>query len=156
MAKEKETQEKKDFSTGRLSSFLATIYNTSSVFAPVRIEYDDIVDTSNFRLSSEIIRDKVASGNVGAGEQGIFDFQADEKVTKENMPTDVELALRSGKLDKADVQKLQKLYDDKAQSDVETERTKSALEAERKASKKRSDKVDEMLGVNNTLEDSRV
>lgn len=120
-----------------------------------KVEYDDIVDTSNFKLSSEKIRDKIATGNVGAGEQGLYDFKEDEKVTPENCPTDVEIALRNGKLDKADIQKLQEVYSDKAKDDVETERTKSALEAERKASKDRQDKIDERLGLN-TLEDSKV
>lgn len=121
-----------------------------------KVEYDDIVDTSNFKLSSEKIRDKIATGNVGAGEQGLYDFKVDEKVTPENCPTDVEIALRNGKLDKADIQKLQEVYSDKAKDDVETERTKSALEAERKASKNRDKAVDDILGVNQTLEDSKV
>lgn len=125
-------------------------------FSIPRVEYDDIVDTSNFKLSSEKIRDKIATGNVGAGEQGLYDFKEDEKVTHKNCPTDVEIALRNGKLDKADIQKLQDVYSDKAKDDVETERTKSALEAERKASKNRDKAVDDILGVNQTLEDSKV
>lgn len=137
------------------SQFLYDLYKFRILPTVGKFEYDDIVDDTNFRRSSERIRDKILTGNVGAGERGLYDFQENEKVTKENSPTDIEIDLRSGKLDKADIQKLEKVFNDKAVQDVETERTKKALEAERKASKDRQDKLDERLGIK-TLEDNQV
>lgn len=112
------------------------------------VEYDDIVDTSHFRLSRDMKRDLVVSGNVGSGEQGLYDYQGDDKITKDNLVTDTELLLRSGKLDKADVQKLRDLADKSVSSDLEVKNAKAALDKAEQASHNRLAKVDEMLGVN--------
>lgn len=114
------------------------------------VQYDDIVDTSHFKLSREIKRDMVASGNLGAGEQGVFDYKDGEKITKENAVTDTELLLRAGKLDKADVQKLRDLADKASVSDIQNQSEKQALAQAEKASKNRLAKMDEILDVNQT------
>lgn len=106
-----------------------------------------LVDDSNFKTTSERKRDMILSGNIGAGERGVYDYEADSKITKENLVSDIEIALRDGKLDKADVQKLLEIYKDKAVDDIKTEQEKSALEAEEKASKNRTAAIDKQLGI---------
>lgn len=57
------------------------------------IDYDDIVDRSSFVPSAENVRKAVISGQ-GLGKKGVYD---------KTRPSDFILALRSGKLDKAEV-----------------------------------------------------
>lgn len=126
---------------------LASVLGKPWNFKPT-IKYDDIVDDSNFRSSAETKRDMIASGKIGAGEQGVYDYQENEKITSENLVSDVEIALRSGKLDKADVQKLQEMYAEKGADDVQSAREKQALEKENAKSKNRLKELDDKLGIN--------
>lgn len=57
------------------------------------VKYDDIVDKSSFVPSAENVRKAVISGQ-GLGKKGVYD---------KTRPSDFILALRSGKLDKAEV-----------------------------------------------------
>lgn len=111
-------------------------------------EWDKIVDDSNFRTTSEIKRDMIASGNVGVGEKGLYDYDSEQKITKENVVSDIELALRNGKLDKADVQKLRELSDKSAQEEINQTKESKLLSDAEKASKNRTAAIDKMLEVN--------
>lgn len=126
-------------------------FKKSLSFVPLACPYDDIVDETNFKRSSEIKRDMVASGNIGAGERGIFDYQEGEQITKDNIISDVEIALRSGKLDKADVQKLRELADVEAVSTIRQKKESELLEQADKAQKNRTAKLDQQLGINQDL-----
>lgn len=64
-----------------------------------KIKYDKIVDKSQFRQDSDNIRQFVSNG-VGSSGSGTYD---DPK----NMPSDLEVRIRSGKLDKAEISQLQ-------------------------------------------------
>lgn len=116
--------------------------------AEMQQEYDDIVDDSNFRRDSEKIRDMLVSGTVGSIEKGLYDYQEDEKITKDNVVSDIEIAIRSGQLDKADVQKLKEALDSKIVADKQEADDKQLLEAERQAQKNRTKALDKQLGVN--------
>lgn len=64
------------------------------------IEYDDIVDTSTFIPDSENIRTASLSG--AGGKKGVYD-------DVENLPSDLAVRIRSGKLDRAEIaQELEK------------------------------------------------
>ena len=65
-------------------------------------EYDDIVDDSDFKPSAERIRDNDFRGTASGADSGLYDYEAGKPI-KEKV-SDVELLLRNGKLDKADVQ----------------------------------------------------
>lgn len=64
------------------------------------IEYDDIVDTSTFIPDSENVRTASLSG--AGGRKGVYD-------DVENLPSDLAVRIRSGKLDRAEIaQELEK------------------------------------------------
>lgn len=115
----------------------------------VSIKYDDIVDRSKFVSTAETKRGKIA-GNVGAGEVGLYDYQADEKIDSKNRISDIELLIRAGKLDKADIQTLKKLREQQMISENEAE----ALKEEDKANRTRQGKLDKLLGIDDKNESS--
>lgn len=114
------------------------------------VKYDDIVDYSHFKPSSELIRDKIASDTVGAGDVGLYDFEAGVRITKDNDISDIELALRSGTLDKADVQKLQQLYSVAAKDSISEQKEKALLDKERRAQQNRTAALDKELGISSS------
>lgn len=63
-------------------------------------EYDDIVDRTDFRPDSETVRG--ASISSVPAMKGIYDYE-DGEVTDDKRPSDIIMALREGKLDKADL-----------------------------------------------------
>lgn len=130
------------------NDFLKKVYDKKAQPEKEKIKYDDIVDTSNFMPSSEKKRNMIATGNIGAGEKGLYDYEPNTKVTKENSPTDVEIALREGKLDKADIQKLKEIYQEQGKETIETETLKEADKQEKQAKKNREKALDDRLGIN--------
>lgn len=63
-----------------------------------KIEYDDIVDKSSYRQDSENIRNFISNGSGSSGEP-LYD-------DPDNMPTNLEVSLRSGKFDKGEVSQM--------------------------------------------------
>lgn len=57
--------------------------------------FDDVVDRSSFRPNAENVRQSVLSGS-GFVEKGVFD-------DPNNLPSDIQVLVRSGKLDKAEI-----------------------------------------------------
>lgn len=100
--------------------------------------YDDIVDEKNFKSTKQLIKDMTAHELNSSPTAGLYDYP---KGSKGHEPTDVELLLRSGKLDKADVQKLKELE----KSSLVAESEEQALQAELKASKSRTARIDKIL-----------
>lgn len=136
MSDKKKTEDKKE----QFSVFFRPVSKFTFV-------YDDILDDSHFKPTSETKRDRQATGKIGAGDKGLYDFDVGDDVNDKTMPSNVELALRSGKLDKADVQVLTDFYEKKAKSDVMAAEDKALLEAENKAAKNRTAAIDKKLGV---------
>lgn len=113
-------------------------------------EYEDIVDRTNFRTTAETKRSlQVAEGKIGAGDKGLYDYEAGQEIPKEGRITDVELLIRNNKLDKADIQTLKKIYEEKASKTISEKQTQEKLEAEEKANKNRTEALDKILGTNN-------
>lgn len=67
--------------------------------------YDDIVDKSEFRPDTETIRGLKLSAGSKLTDCGLYDYK-DGKIPEVDTVTPELLALREGKLDRADVQKL--------------------------------------------------
>lgn len=108
------------------------------------IEYDDIVDRSNFQPSSEMKRNMRISGtSPGGTNRPLYDF-GDKSTNRTDFLSDVEIALRDGKLDKADVQKLKALAEEYGAAKVD----EAISESESEKEKARSSRMDELLGVN--------
>lgn len=113
-----------------------------------KLYYDDIVDRSNFRSTAEIKRDMRASGKIGAGEKPIYDYQAGETIKASDVISELELLLRAGKLDKADIQKLREVFEADAKESAESADTAAKLKAQEEAQTNREKAIDEALGVN--------
>lgn len=112
------------------------------------IHYDDIVDDSDFKPTAEQIRDNEFRSNGSALDPDSlqYDYEAG-KVIKEKV-SDVVLALRNGKLDKADVQVLNEVLTNKLDKSSESKKEADILASEERASKNRTAALDKVLGVN--------
>lgn len=113
------------------------------------IEYDDIVDRSKFVSTAETKRGRVA-GKVGAGDVGLYDYQADQEIDQSNRISDIELLIRAGKLDKADIQTLKRLREQQIVSENEAK----ALAEEDKAQRTRQGKLDKLIGISDDENES--
>lgn len=107
--------------------------------------FEQITDISNWKPTAEVKRDRIATNNAG-NEIGLYDSDKFSG-TEDDRPTDIELALRSGALDKADIQSLQEKVKADADKTVQAKREKDALDAEAQKAKSRQAKLDEVLGV---------
>lgn len=117
-------------------------------------EYDDIVDDSDYKPTAERIRDNDFRGGAGsATDTGLYDYDANKPITEK--VSDVELLLRNGKLDKADVQKISDSLDEILGDQAKKSRDEKVLKAELAAQKNRTKALDEMLGVS-TLDTGKV
>lgn len=74
------------------------MYETMQKNARTDPEYDDIVDRSNFVQDKETVRNRRLNAGTSNTGIGIYD---------DHEPSDIEIALRNGKLDKAEVTQLQ-------------------------------------------------
>lgn len=111
------------------------------------IPYDDVVDKSQFRPNSESMRS--VSSLVGSSGDGIYD-------DPDNPPDEIELAIRSGKLDKAEIdmlltEKAQNIID----SDTKAQREK-ALEEKEAIISARQEYLDNATGFKGTNQDKTV
>lgn len=139
MAKEKEEE-----SQGEAEKVFSRWYRPSR---SMTIKYDDIVDRSKFVTTAETKRGLVA-GRSGAGDKGLYDYEDGKIPDEKERLTEVELLLRSGKLDKADVQRLR----NEADQNLLNERDKQLLAQEDKAAKNRKAALDKLLDVNQETE----
>lgn len=112
------------------------------------VEYDDIVDDSDFKPTAEKIRDQSFTSNGSASDLDSlpYDYPASE-VIKEKVD-DITLALRNGRLDKADVQKLNEAMTDVLDKQHNDSKVSKELEDAERASKNRTAALDAALGVN--------
>ena len=103
------------------------------------IEYDDIVDTSTFIPDSENVRTASLSG--AGGKKGVYD-------DVENLPSDLAVRIRSGKLDRAEIaQELEKATKDALDEVDKIEKDNLAKKAS-EISKARQDYLDSKTGFN--------
>lgn len=103
--------------------------------------YDDVVDKSSFRPDSEQVR-ALKFNPQGSGSVPCYDYP-DGKIPDDDPVSPTIVALRSGKLDKADVAKIQKSIYDEAKTTKDTEKYKKVSEA-----------LDKALGISDNSENS--
>lgn len=117
----------------------ACFYLDSVEFGPKLIEYDDIVDTSTFIPDSENVRAASLSG--AGGKKGVYD-------DVENLPSDLAVRIRSGKLDRAEIaQELEKAKENVLNEVDNIEKDNLAKKAAEIA-KARQDYLDSKTGFN--------
>ena len=96
-----------------------------------KIEYDDIVDDSNYVQDKETVRNRRLNAEDAGGAVGIYDTK---------MPTDTEIALRNGKLDKAEISQMI-LQEQKDIKERAKEKKKAVSDAVRQAA------IDNAIGL---------
>lgn len=88
-------------------------------------KYDDIVDRSTWSPCSDSMANRVASVKGGASGQGVYD-------DSDNLPSDLEVRIRSGKLDKAEVDlAIQQFIDDSKKEADEKKKNEDIANAQK-------------------------
>lgn len=106
-------------------------------------EYDDIVDRSEFRPDAETVRG--ASVSSLPAMKGIYDYEGG-KVTDDKRPSDVIMALREGKLDKADLPAIESQLKEEIQNENNELQRKADEAALASIAKARQDYLDSLTG----------
>lgn len=106
-------------------------------------EYDDIVDKADFRPDAETVRG--ASISSIPAMKGIFDYE-DGKVTDDKRPSDIIMALREGKLDKADLPAIESQLKQEIQRENDELQRKADEAALASISKARQNYLDSLTG----------
>lgn len=109
------------------------------------IVYDNIVRREDFKKGNDAERNRrLGEGSVGSG-QGLYDYP-DGKIPEDDPATPVIVALRSGQLDKADVDELKKAADESAASEAKSKADKAAIDEAAKVNAARQSYLDEKTG----------
>lgn len=105
--------------------------------------YDDIVDKSEFRPDAETVRG--ASISSVPAMKGVYDYENGE-VTAEKRPSDIIMALREGRLDKADLPAIESQLKKEIQNEQNELQRKADEAALASISKARQDYLDSLTG----------
>lgn len=105
--------------------------------------YDDIVDKSEFRPDAETVRG--ASISSVPAMKGVYDYENGE-VTAEKRPSDIIMALREGRLDKADLPAIESQLKKEIQNEQNELQRKADEAALASVSKARQDYLDSLTG----------
>lgn len=105
--------------------------------------YDDIVDKSEFRPDAETVRG--ASISSLPAMKGVFDYE-DGKITPDKTPSDIIMALREGRLDKADLPRIESQLKEEIQHEQNELQKKADEAALASITKARQDYLDSLTG----------
>lgn len=105
--------------------------------------YDDIVDRTEFRPDAETVRGSSISSLPAM--KGVFDYE-DGKVTADKTPSDIVMALREGRLDKADLPRIESQLREEIQNENNELQRKADEAALASISKARQDYLDSLTG----------
>lgn len=106
--------------------------------------YDDIVDRTDFRPDSETLRGYKLSNGAGMTETGNFDYP--EGDTSNDTVTPELIALRNGRLDRAEVQKLAEATDKALKETADLAKKEKLLADEEALVKARQAYLDASIG----------
>lgn len=109
--------------------------------------YDDIVDKSTWSPSSDKMANRVASVKGGASGQGVYD-------DADNLPSDLEVRIRSGKLDKAEVDLAIKQFVDDAKKQADEKKKSEDMANAQKIADARQEYLDNAIGFKSSTERS--
>lgn len=105
--------------------------------------YDDIVDKTDFRPDAETVRG--ASISSVPAMKGIYDYE-DGKITDDKRPSDIIMALREGRLDKADLPAIESQLRKEIQDENDELQRKADEAALASISKARQEYLDSLTG----------
>lgn len=106
-------------------------------------EYDDIVDKTDFRPDAETVRGSSISSLPAM--KGVFDYE-DGKVTSDKTPSDIIMALREGRLDKADLPAIESQLKEEIRNEQNELQKKADEAALASISKARQEYLDSLTG----------
>lgn len=106
-------------------------------------KYDDIVDRTDFRPDAETVRG--ASISSIPAMKGVYDYEGG-KVTDDKRPSDIIMALREGKLDKADLPAIESQLKAEIQNENNELQRKADEAAFECIAKARQDYLDSLTG----------
>lgn len=117
-----------------------------------KVKYDDIVDRSDFHPDEDLLR-SVSKGQVSTT-VGSYDYDSDKvPFSDKDTVSPVIVALRSNKLDKADVQKLKQDMEKLSKDESSTAIEKKNLDKLDKINKSRQDYLDSVMGFDSSAVD---
>ena len=106
-------------------------------------KYDDIVDKTDFRPDAETVRGSTISKLPAM--QGVYDYE-DGKPTADKRPSDIIMALREGKLDKADLPAIESALKEDIKNENDELKAKTDAAALASVAKARQDYLDSLTG----------
>lgn len=107
--------------------------------------YDDIVDKSTWSPCSDSMANRVASVKGGASGQGVYD-------DADNLPSDLEVRIRSGKLDKAEVDLAIKKFVDDSKKEADEKKKAYDMANAQKIADARQAYLDNAVGFKSSSE----
>lgn len=110
-------------------------------------KYDDIVDKSTWSPCSDSMANRVASVKGGSSGQGVYD-------DADNLPSDLEVRIRSGKLDKAEVDLAIKKFVDDAKKEADEKKKADDVANAQKIADARQAYLDNAVGFKSSSERS--
>lgn len=114
---------------------------------PSVLEYDDVVDRTDFKIGQDAARNQRIGDSGGSLGDGLYDF-GDGQKPDINKISNAEIALRSGALDKSDVDQLAKMMRKAAQIEID-ENTQKQIEKEKEdLQNARQSFIDKQTGFN--------
>ncbi|QCS37132.1 hypothetical protein [Tortoise microvirus 58] len=113
--------------------------------SPPAVSYDDIVDDSDFKRVQDENRITRLTHDTGSSTSGMYDF--DGVKTNLDSVTDIQLAIRSGKLDPADIDTLKRELEIVAKQEAESIAAKQEAEKDLRALKARTSAIDKVLDI---------
>ncbi|QCS37478.1 hypothetical protein [Tortoise microvirus 107] len=113
--------------------------------APPAVIYDDIVDDSDFKRVQDENRIARLTHDTGSSTAGVYDF--DESRTNFDSVTTIQLAIRSGKLDPADIDTLKRELEGVAKREAESIAAKQEATRDLQALKARNRAIDKVLDI---------
>lgn len=115
-----------------------------------KIKYDDIVDDTDFRHIKEQNRlTRLSQEGAGQGQgNGVFDFDENHKSSNRDFDAvpDGVIALREGRLDKADVDVLKKVSEERAARDLKSLNDEKTSRKQKEISRQRQEFMDAQMG----------
>lgn len=112
-------------------------------------KYDDIVDRSTWSPSSDSMANRVAMVKGGSSGQGVYD-------DSDNLPTDLEVRIRSGKLDKAEVDLAIKQFIEESKKENDEKKKAESTEQAKKIAEARQAYLDSAVGFKSSSESSNI
>lgn len=114
------------------------------------IIYDDIVDDSEFKRSQfggELDAISQAQNSASNVVKGVFDYEGKYPTEEDEVPLST-IELRSGHLDKADVDTIKQALEEQAQFAIDADEKASVKQEQDSLTRARNQAIDKALGVN--------